>query len=224
MTALTNHQKGFRRDRAIISLVEQLGVLSTEQIECLFFREEKQNQSRTLAQRRLKKLTQKGKLKRIRESLDQPYYYYIPGQKPGQIEHRLGVAWMYAWLALGFKSWQGLHSFQMEADYKILRADAFAAIKNTVTDKFAFCFLELDLATNPFDKIKKYNQLYASENYASSWWVHLAERFPPVIVATENEGRLKTIRQKLAAENEHGLEFRVHLLSKLREVCLHGRI
>ena len=213
---MNNHQKGYRRVREIVEAVERCGVLDAEQIERLIYPGVKSGKRQ--AQRKLKKLYEAKRLKRDRLAIDEPYHYYTA--KMQQTKHRLATNWIYLWMLNNLKNWETLHSFEYEPDYKILRADALASVKNKVTGKFLFYFVEADLSTgNPFDKVKKYNDLYASERYAGSWWVKIADRFPAVIVATESESRLRTIQRAVDEENVHGLEFRVYLLDHLKEVC-----
>ena len=213
---MNNHQRGYQRVREIVEAVERCGVLDAEQIEYLIYRGVKS--SKRQAQRKLKKLYEDKRLKRDRLAVDEPYHYYT--KKPGQPNHRLATNWIYLWMLNNLKNWEAMHSWEYEPDYKTLRADALASVKNKVTGKFLFYFVEADLSTgNPFDKVKKYNDLYASERYSGSWWVRLADRFPAVIVATESESRLKAIQRAVDDENVHGLEFRVYLLDHLKEVC-----
>lgn len=51
----------------------------------------------------------------------------------------------------------------------------------------------MNRATNTFDKVEKYNQLYQSGGYSGHWWVDLTERFPPVLVATTTVQRAGAI-------------------------------
>lgn len=99
--------------------------------------------------------------------------------------------------------------------YRELRADGFAAIKNTVTGKHRFCFVEFDRTiTNPFDKVPKYCRLYNSGNYGSSWWVELTDRFPAILVVTTS--RAEQIRRLIEEQNDAGLEWKVILLDDVR--------
>ena len=214
---MNNHQKGYRRVREIVEAVDRCGVLDAVQIELLIYGGRSESNKRQ-AQRKLQKLHKLRRLNRGRVAVSQPYHYYT-GKAPGQPEHRLATNWIYLWMLKNLKNWETLHSFDYEPDYKLLRADALASVKNKVTGKFLFYFIEADLSHNPFDKVKKYNDLYASERYAGSWWVNLADRFPAVIVATESESRLKAIQKAVDEENVHGLEFRAYLLDHLKEVC-----
>lgn len=209
---MSNHQRGYQRDSLILETIEQWKVLDTEQIRLMFFRGS--SQSHHLAQRRLLTLCKRLRLKRDRDSMDRPYYYYT--QRQGQASHRLGVNWVRLWLMRNLKSWEVLHSFEYEVDYGTLRCDGFAAIKNKVTGKMTFCFIEFDNSlTNPFDKIEKYNKIF--ERQPSMWWTELTERFPAVIVVTT--GRQKSIMAKIQKENTNGLEFRVHDLDEIRVQC-----
>lgn len=213
---LTCTRKGYYRDRAIVEAVEQFGILDTEQIARLFFTG---SQGQRVAQRRLKGLTDKGKLNRCRESIDLPCWYYT-GKRPKQAEHRLAVNWVYTWLFSKLKQWERLESFEHEPDYKTVRPDALAAIRNTVTGKMRLYFIEADMSGNGFDKASKYNRLFATSGYGSAWWAESAERFPAILIVTEGEGRRRTIAKRIEKENSSGLEFQVHLLDEIKREAM----
>ncbi len=220
-----NHRKGYHRVRMIKEAVERHGVLDTYMVELLFY--SKRKDSLRAAQDRLQKMHKKGLLNRSRESFDQPYYYY-QGKRPGQPEHQLGVNWMYLWILSSLKSWESIHSIAYEQDYGQVRTDAFVAIKNAA-DKarpFKFYFLEFDRAGsgNDFDKVKRYRDLYLSENYLSHWWAPLADRFPAVLVATDTPARARALRKRIHKDvDEYTPEFRVYELDVLRGECYAAR-
>lgn len=205
---------GFYRDRAILELVESCRCLNAEQVECLVFRGMKA--AKRKCQQRLKKLTAQGKLQRWRYALEEPYAYYCDlSAKVEQMEHVIMLNWVYCWLVRRLKSWETLHSFEYEKDYGFVRADAFAAIK-TVTG-YKLYYVELDRASKPVDKVRKYNDLYESEKYVSEWWAGLTKRFPGVIIACANERRVRRFEESVRLDNCHGLEFRVCLINDLRK-------
>lgn len=216
---LSNHKKGSLRDKELFRLLESQGALDTDQIRLLLF----PSTCLRIVQRRLKKLTDAGKIRRTRISIDEPYYYYMV--KPGQFEHVLGVSWIYVWIRLTLTSMERIHCFDREVkDYKLVRPDAFAGVKNLWKDSIAFFFIELDIDESGNDfgvKVKRYNDLYISENYLNQWWVPLSKRFPPIIVVTT--GKVKKITGKIQKENVHNLEFRVYSLEQVKGECLHGR-
>lgn len=213
---MNKHQKGYRRVREILAAVERHGVLDAVQIELLIYGNGSESNKRQ-TQRKLQKLHKLRRLNRARVTVSEPYHYYLR-KAPGQPEHRLATNWIYLWMLQNLKSGETLHSFEYEPDYKILRADAMAAVKSRFANKFLFYFMEADLGHNSFDKVRKYNDFYTSESYLGSWWVRLADRFPAVIVATESEPRLRAIQRAVDQDNVHGLEFRVYLLDHLKEV------
>jgi hypothetical protein len=145
--------------------------------------------------------------------------------KPGQLEHVLGVSWIYTWITSTLNSMELLQSFDREVkDYKPVRPDAFAVIKNLWKDSLNFFFIEFDIDESGNDfgiKVRRYNDLYVSESYAKMWWVPLSKRFPPIIVVTT--GRVKKLQEKIQKENTHNLEFRVYSLDQVKEECLNGR-
>ncbi len=218
---MINHVKCYHRDNAISQAVERHGVLNAEQVESMFFNG--LSCGKRIAQRRLKRLHDTKRLKRGRMTFDQPYYYYL-GKAPGQVEHRLGVNWVYIWIIKQLKSWEILHSLEYEVDYKTFRMDALVTVRNKVTGKLKLFYIEMDRSDNNFNKVQQLNQFYQTKKYLSAWWVATADRFPAIIVATETEKRYRHIQTKIKEENAGGLEFQLYLLSELREECLSGSV
>ena len=175
-----------------------------------------------IVQRRLEKLSSPPypKIKRDRRRLGEPYFYYMD-HKPGQLDHVLGVSWVFTWISLTLSNMERIHSFEREVKYKSIRPDAFCAVKNLWQDAFYFYFVELDINRSGHDfgkKVKKYNELFSSGTYMNQWWVPLSRRFPAIIVVTT--GRAKNIKEKIERENANGLEFRVYSLDNIKEECL----
>lgn len=217
---MSNHQKGYSRDREIVADVEACGLLDTEQIRLMRFRGLKYG--RRIAQKRLLSLHKRGRLNRSRLSIEHRFYYYI-GKQGRQIEHRLGVNWVRVWLIRKLKSWETLHSFDYEQDYGVLRCDGFAAIKNSANKErpFKFYFIEFDNSGgNPFDKVSKYNKLF--EKQPAAWWVQQTNRFPAIIVVTTSAMRAERIREQVKHENTNGLEFQVYELQQIQRECDDG--
>lgn len=207
---MNNHLKGYRRDNAIIKALEEWQVLETDQIQWLFFRDV----SLRMAQRRLQRLVELGKVQRQRDYMGQPFYYFLD-KAPGQASHKLGVNWIRLWLQYGLKSWESLSTWQYEPTYQSIRPDGLAAIKNTITGKIRLLFIERECDTNPCRKVKLYNDFYASGGYSGSWWVNKVERFPSVVVVVESSGRLETVKKQIEQDNKNGLEFKVYLLDQI---------
>jgi hypothetical protein len=206
--------KGYYRDKRIIETIQAHRCLNTEQVQALIFRGMPAGLRK--CQQRLKKITDRGQLKRWRYSLEEPYAYYSDlAQKVEQMEHLILLNWVYVWMQLRLKSWETLQ-FEYERDYAILRRDAFATIKNNATGDCKFYFIELDRTTNTFDKVKKYNDLYESDNYMNDWWVSHTKRFPRIIIATTNAKRLKRFNETVEKGNRNGLEFSTCLVDYLR--------
>lgn len=215
---LNNHAKCSRRDKELYRLLETQGALSTDQIRLLLF----PDTCLRIVQRRLKKLTENGKIKRERISIDEPYYYYST-KKPGQLEHVLGVSWIYTWVRLSLNESLSLHSFDREVTYKTLRPDAFIGVKSTWSNKFTFFFAELDIAESGHDfgeKVKRYCEYFSSGSYLNQWWVPLAKRFPIIRVITT--GNVKKLEKRITKANTQNLEFQVFSLNNVKEECLNG--
>lgn len=204
--------KGSRRDNEILRTIEEWGVLNTDQVQALFFKDIRYGQRK--AQERLLALHRSGKL--YRQMAEGTYCYSLDPK--GLLKHRVAVNWIRLWLPDQCANWEKLHSWNYEQDHKVLRCDGFAAYKNTVAGTFRFAFVEMDRGTNTFDKIKKYNTLYESEKYyAGSWWITLTKRFPPVLIVLLNPSRKRVVQSELEAENKNGLEFQVKMLDDVRK-------
>jgi hypothetical protein len=218
MTLISNHEKGSQRDKKILAAIEAHKVMDTDQVTALFFGDIKNG--KRVAQKRLKRLHDTGQLKRCRVSVDQPYYYYA-GRKPGQIDHTLGLNWIYVWRISNLQSWEALEHFEHEPDYKQIRPDALTVIRNKVTGESRLQFVEMDMAGsgNEFDKVHKYNQFYESGAYEQCWWVDIATRFPPVLVVTTGVSRGTAVQKLIDRENVNDLEFRVQLLDQIKRGC-----
>jgi hypothetical protein len=80
--------------------------------------------------------------------------------------------------------------------------------------------VEMDRTENVFDKVKKYNELYASGKYLNSWWKRLAKGFPSIHIVTTNTRRLRLIQDAIKHSNKHGLEFKAYLISDVKKEVL----
>ena len=96
--------------------------MDTEQLQTLFY------PSARVAQRRLKALTDKGKIKRFRESVELPYMYSIG--KPDIV--RLVVNWLRIWILKRLKSWEVLEEFDYQSGTCTIR-NAVAGNIRTIT-------------------------------------------------------------------------------------------
>ena len=219
---MNNHAKCCRRDREIVDLLESQTALTTDMIHLLLFK----GNCLRIVQRRLSILSSPphAKINRDRLRLGEPYHYYLD-RRPGQLEHVLGVSWVFTWINTTLSSMEKLHCFDREIkDYKTIRPDAFVGIKNLWQGVMYFYFVEMDIGRSGNDfakKVRKYNELFSSGAYMNQWWVPLSKRFPAIIVVTT--GRIKAIKEKIARENVNNLEFRVYSLDQIKEECLNGR-
>lgn len=203
-------EKGCLRDRKILESIGERKALNIEQIKILFFN---QKYGLRKAQERLLLLYKRGKVRR--KKVNQSYVYFLE-KEPGMLEHLININWIRIWLELGCASWEKVHAFSYESNYKILRSDGFMAIRNYVTGNFRLYILEMDMATNAFDKIKKYNELYENDLYQNSWWIKVANKFPKIIIVTISPSREQEILKKIIDENTSNLHFEVFQLEKIK--------
>lgn len=215
---LSNHKKCSRRDKELFRLLEANRALNTDQIQLLLFKDNIPHTTR----RRLKKLTEAKRVKRDRLSINEPYFYYLD-KKPGQIEHVLGVSWIYTWVCSSLSGITQLYGFEREVTYKTLRPDALICVKSAWSKSFSFFYGEFDITESGNDfgeKVRRYNEFYNSGEYLKMWWVPLAKRFPIIRVVTT--GKVDSLLKKITKENVNNLEFQVFSLNQVKEECLHG--
>lgn len=138
-------------------------MLDCAQIQLLFFRRDQNG--RRKAQRVLRRLFNRGTLKRGRRA-GQPSYYCVDDYK--QFEHRLGVNWAYCYLAARLHSWEEM-AWEYEAEFTTIRADALATITNKVKGNVKYVFVEYDRGTEgDCAVVEKYADMEVWADAASS--------------------------------------------------------
>jgi len=214
---LNNHQKGSRRDNAILKLIEDHGAFNTEQVAVLFF----SGSSRMrMAQRRLKRMYETKRIKRDREGAAEPYYYYFK-RRSLHTKHVVDTNWAYTWFnAVKISKWEELWCYRREQPVGDMRPDAFVGLFNKFTKEIKFYFVEVDRSDNYFDKVAGYNEIYEKEQYTKCWWSEYAKTFPTIMVFTYSESRASIIQDLITRDNRHGLKFEVSLLDTIRKECL----
>jgi hypothetical protein len=210
---MSNQKRSSRRDAELLLGIERYRALDTAQVQHLFFRFPTGQRK---AQQRLLALTEAHKLTRTHAKKTGGYIYTLE-EKAGLLEHLVALNWVRLWVEQSLHSWETLHAWNYEQDYRVLRSDAFCAVKNLLTGAYRFSFVELDRGTNKMDKIERYCKLYNEEGYASWWWSKLTNHFPPVLIVTTQPGRVSGIKRAIAETNSAGLEFEVRLLDDVRE-------
>ncbi len=209
--------QGSQRDRLIVDTVAMCGALDTDQITLLFFRDIKSG--RRKAQERLLKMTQRGLLARQRLFAGETYAYYA-GKQSGRPDHLIATNWAYIWLLKRLKSGERPIRWEREQDYGILQCDGFFGWENRFAKCHEFAFVEMDLSDNPFDKVVRYNQLFARKAFGGKWWAALAHRFPEIVCVTYSESRKQLIDDCIRTQNTSNLRFSVRLLDDIKREAL----
>lgn len=201
----SNITKCYLRDEKLIHTLDVWGVLTTEQIELLFF------PSKRMAQRRLSILAKAKKIHRWRDVSELEYCYYT--NKINNMQHRIGVNWVHMWLKKRLKSWESMNVIY-ETDYGSIIPDMIVEIKNSVTSKSNFIFVEYERHFDKFDKVKKYNDWYSLGAYIGEEWACKAERFPKILIVSEKILPIKN--------NSNNLEFECVTLSEIQDYVRRG--
>jgi hypothetical protein len=163
------------------------------------------------------RLYRKGKVNRSRG--EDCFYYYLNDKPPGMVKHLLATNWVRLWTQKQYAGWEKFHSWNYEQDYKILRCDGFAAVKNNMTGKFRFMFVEMDRVTNNFDKVEKYNRLFEQQEktLTDRWWFPLTDVLPSIQIVTLSTERKDFIQGQIEALNKNNLVFNVKLLDSIQK-------
>ena len=216
-TTKNNRKHGKERDSKILLTLEQWECCDTQMLSSLLFPDVYHKLRK--CQERMKKLFDAGKVQRWKG--EDGFVYSLEEQR-GRWKHKLMANWVRTWLTSTCKQWEKIHSFEYEQDYGFLRADGLVVIKNNITGKFRFIFLEIDRATNAFDKVPKYNKLLQEQHKYDRWWMKVAENFPDILVVTTTEARRQKILEHVKAENENKLVFDVKLLGDIKREVVRG--
>ncbi len=204
MAVALDRLRGLYRRQLVLSLIEERGALSREQVQLVCFGESEY--ARWKSQVELKRFYDAKLLRRTRVNVTSDYVYY-QGKVPDDLDHLIQVNWV--WVALKLAG--GLNEFDNEVVFSNLIADAYFVVDGKPY------FLELHRHVNrkAFDKVTKYGKLWASKDWDTDKWP-LPGLFARVLIVTETESDKKKICKVVERENEHGITFTVTTLDEVR--------
>jgi len=230
---MSHHKKGYYRDQKIVALVENRYCLTTDQLRILVFRE---YEHVDMCYRRLRILSgnvkQKKKrppqINRDRLSMSEPFFYW-PSRKdrPDQIEHRIGVNWLFVWFTTWAKRTGAEMNFRGEPkEYEpTVRPDAFTSFRTTNKSHLYFGEFHRHESGNEFDKLPKYTALFndiitqKQHGIRPYPWVELRDqRIPTLTVVTT--GPKQPILECLVNQNPLGIPYELLTLEELKERCV----
>lgn len=222
LTNISRRNFGVNRDKLIEEAVEKFNILTSEQIQLMFFNNLKDTSAKRQCQHRLKLMSDRDILKRKQLLRDEPYYYYIGDKKERkQIEHLILINWLFLWWKYKNPDYK-IYYMEYEKDYKIIRPDLFVVYYDIWNKCYDSVFFEMDKTiSNLFDKVEKYNELYNLQ-YHDQWTELVKGQFPKVVIATTNKSRLFNIQGKIAKQNE-GHRFKAYYVYDLKEECINGQ-
>lgn len=143
--------------------------------------------------RTLLRMAASGEIKRWRSSKTSNYIYYL-GKRTENMNHWLLLASTYCYLVKKYR----IKHWETELQFSMIRPDGYTRDLNA--------FVEVDLATNPFNKVPLYHRLYESDEWITeetpkkegAFW------FPRIIVVT---ARKNALLKRMEQENQLGLDF-----------------
>lgn len=208
---MNTNQFGFQRDLEIIDLVMKFGALDTNQIRSLLF---PGKSGLRKAQARLARLYKRRNLDRIPRAINEPYVYFIPKKKPGNIEHLVMLNWFYIYLVKQFGAVSWHEEFDAWQQWGI-RLDALAKIKEV------YYGVEMDRSLNPLEgKIKKINELYVDHGKEVMQMLKHPPNFPRFYIVTLTPKRKERIEALIRDNNPHKIQFQVKLLNDVVRECM----
>lgn len=168
------------------------------------------------------------RIKREQLSASEPYFYWPADKKrPDQIEHRIGVNWLYVW----FENWAVRTGAELKfkgepKEYEpFVRPDAFVSLNSSVKPHLFFGEFHRHESGNEFDKLPKYTALFQNiielkaQGIRPYWWVELRnQKIPKLTVITT--GPKKPILNRLVNENPLGIPYELLTLDELKERCV----
>ena len=209
-------QIGKKRQNDICSLVDELVVLSREQVQSLVFGPGDYPAKK--CRETLLKLVKREELRRGRTSITDSYVYWQRGRKPAQIDHTILLNWVYV-AAKKAPNWWSLKDWQTKGIKcgNILVPDGFMVLRNIQKDKAYPFYIEAQRIDNKsvFDKVKKYTDYFKSGEWHTPEWPG-GKQFAGILVITDgfdtDKRRLEGIIQK---ENSKNLRFTVTTIDEL---------
>lgn len=170
---ISKMEKKEQRDREIVDFVSDFKIVSSRQLQYLFFSDVSESMYRKV----LSRLHDEKQLNRYQENINKPYLYYI-GKQPKQVDHSLLTIDLYIEMKkLGWNVVKFLPSVQIGN----LRPDAIAIVEFRDT-LYAF-FVETQLHGTMEDCTAKYKELF----YDFDSWKKYFDSFPNVLVVTNRK-------------------------------------
>jgi len=191
-----------QRDNRIVALVAKWRYMNTAQVHYYLFSQIGNGYAK--AGERLRSLTKRQKLKRTK--VGREYVYHIENWDSKWL-HWHEMCNYHIKLEKEKKTWEML-DYYLEFTAGDIRADMFVVKNNVVAKTKSKFFVEIDRATNPFDKVSAYNQLFESRKWARAWWADLnnegVARFPHIVIVTV---RPEAVEGCIRRENKNNLKF-----------------
>lgn len=168
------------------------------------------------------------RIKRDQLSISQPYFYWSADKKrPGQIEHRIGINWLYVWFSTWAERTGAELKFKREPkEYEpIVRPDAFVSLRSTTKTHLFFGEFHRHESGNEFDKLTKYTTLFRNiidlkaQGIRPYHWVELRDQKIPTLTVITT-GPKKTLLDRLINQNPLGIPYELLTLDELKERCV----
>lgn len=205
---------GRQRDDKIVQLIQQGSAFDRYQIEKIIFTNQKC--ARRIAQKRLARLTETGRIKSSHIDRFKPAVYYA--SKPKYLEHALLINDIYTALVSQKESY---YTIDFRWSYSILNGQMWAdalLILYTLPDKKNKKAYFIEVERHPskkFDKVEKYESIFAQTWWREEWAVIDGEKamFPKILIVTEEELKIDS-KLKFIVATPEGIQKDVYSVLK----------
>jgi hypothetical protein len=212
-------QKGFYRKKEMITyLRDHFKVLTTTQFYLLFFSDIKHGLIKAREVLRKMRCDKSLGLKVSRQDFNYDNYYYFD-RKPYNPDHAIQRSWAMIYLINKYKKYHRFNNAEIEYVLGELQADGFLELKNFTNDKLLCWFIESDIVSskNRFNKVIKYNNVKVSKVYKREKWSVNTDFFPDVLVVTDSDKRVDTLKKYVKNDNKAGMDFHVVSIGMIKK-------
>ena len=203
---MTTRQKGYYRDKCIVDIIDEFGVLTTEQVYYLLF--SNINYGMVKCRERLRILRNKDKINAVRVDINECNCFYVDRKPNKYLEHDLNRNWGYIYLLRYVGDNHKYYKFnEIRNEYvmcgNILRPDGIIGFKNYVTNGHKYFFIESDRveSNNKFVKVSNYNEIYKNKLYLNEYWFKLVDRFPHILIVCNSEKKKNKVMKIVEIDN-----------------------
>ena len=204
---MTTRQKGYYRDKCIVDIIDDFGVLTTLQLYLLFFSSIKYGVVK--CRERLRILKGKGKINNIRLDINECAIHFTNKKYKNNrfISHDINRNWGFIYLLRYMNNNYKYYKFNdIEIEYVMecgKRPDGIIGFINYVTNEYKYYIIESDKfeSNNKFMKVINYNEIFKNKLYLNEYWCSRVKRFPNILIVCNSENKKEKVLKSVEIDN-----------------------